>query len=65
MYGSKDSQDEKTVQLIYEELNIEQKYRLHEDRVYKEICQMINCLPNVIPKEPLNALLNSIYKRNK
>lgn len=65
-YGKDDGHCITAVKLMFDELNLQQKYKTFEDKIYAELKQDIETCecPN-FPKLVFKSLLKKIYKRSK
>ncbi|RKU47097.1 Farnesyl pyrophosphate synthetase [Coniochaeta pulveracea] len=66
-YGHKDKTKEAAVKKLYDELQLEQRYKDYEEKVVGEIWEKISALDESdgLKKEVFEAFLAKIYKRSK
>ncbi|XP_053962454.1 farnesyl pyrophosphate synthase-like isoform X4 [Anastrepha ludens] len=62
-YGQNDPQKIARVKQLYEELNIPSLYAKHEEETYNRIKTLIQQASDNMPREVLQEVLNTIYKR--
>ena len=68
-YGRKDKECEAKVKALYEELNIRGIYAEYEAKVYSQLNELIDSIPEggegTVKKEVFTSFLSKIYKRQK
>jgi farnesyl diphosphate synthase len=68
-YGRKDSQKEKRVKDVFNEIGIAAIYEEYEEGIYKRLIRRIDEIPegegNILRRDVLKMFLNKIYKRQK
>ena len=66
-YGRKDKDSEAVIKKLYNDLNLEQRYKDYEEKIVGEIREKITKIDESegLKKEIFEAFLGKIYKRSK